>query len=67
MTGRRTAIPYRYAILWIVVNDDTEWLDADGESEARHPSVTACLVADIYGRTTEEVTADLLRARRVRR
>lgn len=52
---KRTAIAYREAIRWLVNNDDTEWT-ADENGCA---SVTASLVADIYGRTTEEVTADL--------
>ena len=55
---RRSAIPYTQAVEWIVLNDDTDWLrDPNGV-----PSVTGCLIADIYGRTTDEVTADLRRA-----
>lgn len=59
---RRTALPYRDALRWILDNDDTEWLDPE-EGVASSSSVTASLVADIYGRTDDEVRADLLRLR----
>jgi hypothetical protein len=52
---RRTAIPYAAAIQWMVDNDDTHWAKDDDPII----SVTACLVADIYGRTNEEVISDL--------
>jgi hypothetical protein len=56
--GRTVKRPgYREAIEWIALNDDTEWLNAEYGS----PSVTACLVADLFGVTTERVTADLRR------
>ena len=58
----RRAIPYADALLWIVQNDDIEWLH--GPQAGEFISVTACLIADIYGRTNEEVTADLLRCER---
>ncbi|HTI78959.1 MAG TPA: hypothetical protein VL614_00760 [Acetobacteraceae bacterium] len=58
MTKRRSTMSYSRALEWIVDNDDTGWLDEDG---CGIPSVTACLVADIYDRTEDEVTADLLR------
>lgn len=61
MVLRRTAIPYKDALAWVIDNDDTEWLDENDPI-----SVTACLVADIYGRTEEEVRADLLRTKRTR-
>jgi len=48
---------YKAAILWIALNDDTEWLD-DANGSA---SVTICLVADIFCRSVEEATADLRR------
>ena len=50
---------YGTAIAWIVQNDDTEWLDAEGDGLI--PSVTASLVADVFARTDEEVVADLRR------
>lgn len=53
----RHALGYQYAIAWIAQNDDTEWLLDDPDCTS--PSVTACLVADLYGRTTEEVARDL--------
>jgi len=49
---------YGSAIQWIALNDDTEWLDHEYGS----PSVTLCLVADIFGRTVEQATDDLRRA-----
>jgi hypothetical protein len=45
------------AIRWIADNDDTEWLG----DEPRHASVTLCLVADIFGRTVDEATDDLVK------
>lgn len=54
---------YGAAILWIAQNDDTEWVAKMDEGEdGWSASVTLCLVADIFGRTTEEATADLRRA-----
>ena len=50
---------YRDAIDWIARNDDTEWLD-DGPGAV--PSVTLCLVADVFGKTEEQATLDLRRA-----
>jgi hypothetical protein len=48
---------YRDAIVWMAVNDDNEWV-TDGHGI---PSVTACLTADLFGKTEEQVTADLKR------
>lgn len=48
---------YRTAILWIALNDDTEWLDEPNGTF----SVSLALVADIFGRSVEEATADLRR------
>ena len=48
---------YRYGIFWLAANDDTEWVEAENGS----PSVTACLLADLFGVSTERVTADLKR------
>lgn len=50
---------YQAAIEWIAQNDDTAWLD---DEETGSPSVTLVLVADVFGRTDEEATADLRRA-----
>lgn len=58
--GTRHAISYKAAIQWMVDNDDTHWARDDEPII----SVTACLVADIYGRTNEEVIADLRKAMR---
>lgn len=49
------AIGYRQALVWLVLNDDTEWL----EDENGSLSVTAALVADIYGKSDSQVTDDL--------
>ena len=48
-------IGYRAALEWLARNDDTEWLSDDCGA----PSVTLCLVADIYGRDVDKATADL--------
>lgn len=53
---RRTPMPYREALQWIIENDDTEWLALNQTA-----SVTASLVADIYKRTDDEVRTDLRR------
>lgn len=50
------AISYKAALQWIVANDDTEWLP-EGPI-----SVTATLVADIYGKDEDVVRRDLVRA-----
>lgn len=50
---------FRQGIDWILNNDDTYWLDENPEM----PSVTACMLADIFGKTDEQVLAHLLRRR----
>jgi hypothetical protein len=40
-------------------NDDTEWLDSP--DCYRIPSVTACLIADLFDKNIEQVTKDLLK------
>lgn len=48
---------YKQAIQWLVDNDDTEWVGA------REPhSVTAALVADLFGKSDDQVRADLTKA-----
>jgi hypothetical protein len=49
---------YTEAIRWIAENDDTEWLDEVDPIA----SVTACLVADVFGKGLLEVTRDLRKA-----
>lgn len=49
---------YKDAIQWMVDNDDTDWCDEDGACL----SVTASLVADLFGKTDEQVREDLARA-----
>lgn len=55
---------YRTAIRWIAENDDNEWLDPRPDLDGVEiiPSVTASMVADLYGVTTDKVTVDLRRA-----
>ena len=53
--AQRRVGSYRDAIQWIAQNDDNYWLDDDPLIAA----VTLYLVADVFGRTIEEATADL--------
>ena len=48
---------YRDGIYWIAANDDTEWVDGDYGT----PSVTACLLADLFSVDTERVRVDVRR------
>ena len=41
------------AIAWIADNDDTEWVNGEGANGS--PSVTAALVADLFGTDEEHV------------
>ena len=61
MTARGRALrpSYRRALRWIVENDDTEWLSDEGGDVTL--SVTAALVADLFGLTDEKVDKDLRR------
>ena len=53
---------YRASLDWLLDNDDCEWLlDADPTE-----SVSAALVADIFGVSTGKVTRDLLRRQAAR-
>ena len=46
--------------VWIAANDDTAWLtDVLDDDVIR--SVTASLVADLFGRTEDEISRDLTR------
>jgi hypothetical protein len=49
---------YREALVWLANNDDCYWL-ADGDDA--QPSVTACLVADLFGYDEEKLKKDLRR------
>jgi len=51
----RRVASYRVAVWWIARNDDTSFLDRDSETG----SVTVALVADLFGRTDEEVIQDV--------
>lgn len=53
--ARPRPLGYRAALTWIILNDDTEWLD-DPEPII---SVTAAFAADIFDRPQEKVIADL--------
>lgn len=48
---------YREACFWIARNDDTEWLRNNEDTL----SVTASLVQDLFGVTTERLLKDLRR------
>lgn len=48
---------YTRAIEWMALNDDTDWLEDDEPI----PSVTASLIADLFGKTDADVVADLRR------
>ncbi len=50
---------YRRALQWIADNDDNNnWLRTMTDEEMI-PSVTACLVADLFGKTEEAMIRDL--------
>lgn len=55
-------VSYRAAIRWIIDNDDTEFLD-DEENTDHTLSVTASLVADLFGKTDTQVWDDLVKAK----
>lgn len=48
---------YTRAIAWLAFNDDNEWT----KDEDPTLSVSASMVADLYGRTDQQVTKDLRR------
>ena len=52
------AIPYKKAIEWMALNDDTDWLEHDSEPI----STVACFVADIYTMPENKVASDLKKA-----
>ena len=60
-----TRLGYRACLDWLLANDDTTFLDADGVNEANTPSVTVCLVADIFGKPDEIVVTDLRKRRAI--
>lgn len=51
---------YRHAVQWIAVNDNAG--NGDTEEEVRG-YVTTGLVADLFGKTDEQVARDVMRAR----
>jgi hypothetical protein len=55
---------YREALTWLVENDDTEWVTKDPNDPndgGGALSVTAALVADMFGVDDERVRKDLAR------
>ena len=52
---------YREGVFWLAANDDTEWADFDADTALGSPSVTACLLADLFGVDTERVRKDVRR------
>ena len=57
MSRRRRVGTYGTAIAWIVMNDDIDWLNDEGDDPI--PSVPANLVAAVFARSDKEVTRDL--------
>lgn len=55
---------YKAAIRWMADNDDTDWTRHDPGSGPGALSVTAALVADLFGKEDEAVRADLKRVLR---
>lgn len=51
---------YRYALQWLVDNDDCHYLD---DPEDTGLSVTASMVADIYEKPDDKVREDIKRLR----
>lgn len=49
---------YRAGVFWIAANDDTQWVD---DAVCNTPSVTACLLADLFEVDTERVRVDVRR------
>lgn len=58
---------YREAIFWLAANDDTEWAEYPEHHHLGSPSVTGCLVADMFGVDTERVRRDVQREVRKQR
>ena len=52
---------YKQAIDWILNNDDTDWVNNNPDL----PSVTACLVADLFGKTDEQVLDSLRKRKKI--
>jgi hypothetical protein len=48
---------YKAALQWLLENDDTSFID----DEPLIPSVTLCLVADIFGVDTDKALNDLIK------
>lgn len=49
---------YKHALEWIASNDDTYFLNSDDVI----PSVTLCLVADIFNKPLDKAIKDLRKA-----
>lgn len=52
---------YREAVRWIAANDDTAWITEPIGGDII-PSVSACLVADLFGVSEVRLIADVTRA-----
>jgi hypothetical protein len=56
---------YIDAIQWMADNDDTDWVEeyeSGGPHGGSHPSVTACMIADLWDKTEQQVYTDLVKA-----
>lgn len=59
MSAAITRMGYRECLDWLLNNDDTTFLDDRYGS----PSVTVCLVADIFRKKQDTVVADMRKRR----
>ena len=55
---------YQDAISWIVENDDTDFLKEETGTGSGRLSLTACMVADLFGKSDKQVRTDLIEAER---
>lgn len=50
---------YHDAIVWMAEYDDTEWAEHDKGSPLGSLSVTGAMVADLFGKSDEQVRIDV--------
>lgn len=54
---------YSKAILWVVQNDDLDWVDGEDGTAGKEMSVTAALIADLFDKPDTTVRKDILKCR----
>jgi hypothetical protein len=65
--NRRKKLTYQEALYWLVQNDDNKWIFKLTEKGTKSsnseliPTLTAAVVADIYGYSAHELAADLMK------